>query len=102
MDRAPGEPSAYTIQFPEYFDSYAGEIEAKGVFTDVKIVVGDKTHEPVFYDLARLAQDIAADLERDGLFSVGAIVVVPRVTREEIEAAVATLSEGGFSRLKRW
>lgn len=86
----------YVIEFPDYFDEYAWEIEAKGYFADLTIVVGVRRLHPTFYDPVRLEQTYRDDLAADQYFAVGGLVVVPVVTRQHIEAAVERLSRGDF------
>lgn len=50
-----------------------------------------------FYDPFRLAQEIDDGVAGHGYFAEAAVVVVPTVTREAIEAAVARMAESGFA-----
>jgi hypothetical protein len=87
---------SHTIRFPDDIHDRPGEIEAKGYLGAVQIIAGSAVYELEFYDEVRLAQAIADDLRSHGFFSGRGIVVVPRVTREAIERAVACLSRRGF------
>lgn len=49
-----------------------------------------------FYGQDKLMQSVAADLARLGHFAEASLVVVRKVTPEEIEAAVAAIAEHGF------
>jgi hypothetical protein len=87
---------SHTIQFPDDMHDRPGEIEAKGYLGTVRIVAGSAVYELDFYDEVRLAQTVADELRSHGFFSGRGIVVVPQVTREAIERAVACLSRRGF------
>ncbi|MER7128233.1 hypothetical protein [Streptosporangium saharense] len=51
----------------------------------------------MFYDPVRLGQEITDELERGGaLFREPNLVVIDRVTREHMEAAIGALAESGF------
>lgn len=87
----------FTIEFPEYFDDEAPIIEAKGWFGELTIVIGERRLRPTFYDPVRFAQECRDDLEGEyGYFAVGALIVVPSVTRQNIEYAVERLSRANF------
>jgi copper chaperone CopZ len=53
-----------------------------------------------FYDPSRLTQEIRDGIAGHGYFAESAVVVVPTVTREAIEAAVAQMAESGFAELR--
>ncbi|HEX8157809.1 MAG TPA: hypothetical protein VF526_10535 [Solirubrobacteraceae bacterium] len=90
----------FQLRLPPYFDDYAAEIEAKGYFADVIVEADGRQYRPVFYDPARLAQEIRDELDREGVFAEDDLVIVDAVTRETIEAAVAKLAGKGFRTLK--
>ena len=90
----------YTIKWPDDFEDYSWQIESKGWFAGLEIVVDGKTLRPIFYDLARLSQEIAGEISSAGFFFEPFLVVIQRVTRETIESAVAELAKtGGLERL---
>jgi hypothetical protein len=93
---------AYSIQYPDgadVDDLNWGEIEAKG-FLPVSSVSGEDTYAPVFYDPVRLQQDATVvDGER---FALPGLVVLTRVTRQNVERAIEELSRTGFSELSAW
>ena len=59
------------------------------------MTVDSRRYELVFYGPVRLAQTIACDLERGPAFFERNLVVVPAVTRANMEAAIATLVKAG-------
>ncbi|WP_370091878.1 hypothetical protein [Streptacidiphilus sp. MAP12-20] len=69
--------------------------EAKG-WLDVT-VVGDGGRAVVeVYDPVRLAQSVTSDMARLGRFTARCLLVVPSVTRENIESAVSALVDERF------
>jgi hypothetical protein len=94
------EDEPFSIIFPDYFADYATEIEAKGYFADLLIDFGDTHLRPNFYDLPRLTQE-CEDAFKTGQshFSVANLIVLPAVTRENIEKAIRELAMGGFADL---
>ena len=87
---------AYRIRYPPHFETDGQIIEAKGWFLGVVVEVDGVEHYPMFYDPDRLSQECADAVARNGFFYEQNIVVVPRVTRDHIEAAVDKLSRSGF------
>ncbi len=90
---------AFALTLPDNFDEYAWEVEAKGCFNDVFVDAGDGNISLSFYDPTRLHQEIQDSLKSGIPFFGRNIVIVERVTRACIEAAVTTLYESG--RLRR-
>ena len=80
------------LELPADFDAHAWEVEAKGVLFDVVLRVAGERVTLVFYDPIRLAQDVSACVDAGRIFFEGHVVVVPRVTREAIEAAAASVA----------
>ncbi len=92
--------TAYRLVFPDYFDNRAAEIEAKGYFADVTIEAGGLQYRPVFYDPTRLAQTIDDELRIGTPANTEPnVVVVKRITRLDIELAVAHLADADFADL---
>ncbi|MFI1169862.1 hypothetical protein ACH4UM_41610 [Streptomyces sp. NPDC020801] len=89
----------YDLQLPDYLSGYEVETEAKGYLVGVKVVSSGATFELAVYDVVRLAQEVADEVQSDGYFTVANLVVVPRVTRAEITRAVERLSRGNFQGL---
>ena len=90
----------YRIEFPDYYEDEEPIYEAKGYFSDATVVVGERRIRPTFYDPVRIAQTITHDLNSErGYSPYGALVVVPAVTRENIERAVERMSRADFREL---
>jgi hypothetical protein len=81
------------IQFSKFVgDRGILEAEARGVLQGVYLVFDDGRKIPVvFYDTARLWQDMHEDIQRRSCFVVGAIVVVESVTLENMEKAAQNI-----------
>ena len=91
----------FSLIFPDDFDDYAWEVEAKGWLNDVILETNGQKFRIMFYDLARLSQDIESALAINAAFVEKNVVVVPHVTRLAIEQAVQFMAiSDGFARLK--
>jgi hypothetical protein len=86
----------YSLVFPEGFDDYAWEVESKGYLVDARLKFMGRSYRINFYEPVRLAQDIEAELERGSLFFEPNLVVVPSVTRQNMETAVEFLVQSGI------
>ncbi|EEF58378.1 hypothetical protein Cflav_PD6121 [Pedosphaera parvula Ellin514] len=90
----------YTLKWPDDFEDYAWQIESKGWFVGLEIIIDGKTLKPIFYDPARLSQDILEEISSAGFFVESFLIVIQQVTRETIERAIADLARtGGLERL---
>ncbi|MEU8358392.1 hypothetical protein AB0C27_20475 [Nonomuraea sp. NPDC048882] len=90
----------FSVRWPHYFDEQAPLIEAKGWFSDVLVEREGQYYRPVFYDPVRLGQEIAEEMSNGaGFFREPNLVVVDRVTRDHIEAAISALVDNGFNLL---
>jgi hypothetical protein len=89
----------YDLQFPDYLSGYEVETEAKGYLVGVIVRTPGATYELTVYDVVRLGQDVAEEVQSDECFVVANLLVVPRVTRVDISRAVALLSRNGFKGL---
>jgi hypothetical protein len=90
----------YVIRFPDYFDEYAGEIEAKGYFADLEIDVGGLKYKPPLYDTVRVRQECEDHLTGGGAaFAERNLVVLSKITREQIGAGIAELARTEFHAL---
>lgn len=87
--------SSYSLILASDFDDYAWEVESKGWFSDVTVVVSGKTYKLHFYDPARLGQEIEDELSGNVAFVEGNLVVVRAVNRANIELAVSELVGSG-------
>lgn len=88
----------YTLRWPVEFEEYSWEIESKGWFAGLEVVIDGKTLRPVFYDPVRLSQDVAAEVDKDGVFAEQCLIVVKKVTHELMENAIADLARSGALR----
>ncbi len=91
--------ASYRLIFPEYLDGYEHETESKGYLVDVKVVTGDTTLELTVYNPARLVQELGDEMRSAGYFAVARLLVVPKVTRDEVSKAVEEMSVSGFQEL---
>jgi len=86
----------YRIEFPEAMDDYGWSVqEAKG-WLDVTVVWEGGERVLNIYDQNRLMKAAEVDLGRLGYFAVTSLVVVRKVTLEDIESAVAAIADRGF------
>ncbi len=85
----------YTIKWPLDFDNFSWELESKGWFAGIEIIVEDKILRPTFYDPVRLAQDISAEISRSHLFIESHIIVIPQVTPDAMASAIGELARTG-------
>jgi hypothetical protein len=89
----------YELQFPYYLDGYELDTEAKGYLTEARILAGGDVYTLTVYDPVRLSQDAEAEVPAHGYLAVANLLVVPRVTRDEITKAVRLLADSGFHEL---
>jgi hypothetical protein len=85
----------YSLYFPVGFEDYESEYESKGWLHAATLVVSGQRYVLSFYDPARLHQEIADELEKQVVFAEPNLLVVPSVTRENIEKAVDFLVRSG-------
>lgn len=85
------------VVYPGSMDDYDwATTEAKGwIEITVRSTGGEKS--VTFYDPARLAQEVENAMTGPGYFAESAIVVVPAVTRETVEATIARMAQRGFA-----
>jgi hypothetical protein len=87
--------SSFSLELPTDFEDYAWETEAKGWFSEARIVVAERRYQINFYDLARLTQTIEGEFERGQIFFEPNLVIVPTVTRAHMERAAEGLLQSG-------
>ncbi|WP_027941837.1 hypothetical protein [Amycolatopsis taiwanensis] len=92
--------SHYRLEFPEYLAGYEFETEAKGYLPGVRISTEEATFELTVHDPMRLTQDIAAEFTVSGYATFSNLLVVPKVTRDEVARAVRDLAKAGFRGLR--
>lgn len=76
---------------PPDFSEYAWEVEFKGCFFGASVQIGDESFPVSFYDPSRLAQEIAEDISNGRPFMATRIIVVERVSTEEMTLAINEL-----------
>lgn len=76
------------LVLPPDFGDYAWEVEAKGYF-DAAVRVDDSLISVSFFDPVRLQQEIADDIEEGRSFTTKRLLVIERVTVDNMQSAVA-------------
>jgi hypothetical protein len=87
--------SGSSLIFPDEFEQYAWELESKGWFGEARLEFQGRRYRLTFYAPTRLGQEIEEELQRGGFFFEPNLVVVPTVTRQNMEKAAAQLVEQG-------
>jgi hypothetical protein len=85
----------YLLKWPPGFDDFSWELESKGWFHGLDVIVGDKIFQPTFYDLERLSQDISEETSNGRIFLIRNLIVIESVTRSEMEKTIADLAISG-------
>jgi hypothetical protein len=85
------------LRFPDDFEDYAWEVEAKGVFWGAVVQTDTGAISPTFYDPVRLAHDIASDLASGSAVGIRHLVVIEKVTIESIQKAIRDLPTEFFT-----
>jgi hypothetical protein len=90
------EPAAQVI-YPSSMDDYDWYMtESKG-WIEVTVQWATRRKTITFYDPTRLAQEVQSAVTRSGYFAESAVVVLPAVTKEAIEAVVAQMAQRRFA-----
>jgi hypothetical protein len=87
--------SSFSFVLPADFDEYEWEVTSKGCFSEARITVAGRRYRLNFYDPVRLGQEIESEFRRGGMFFEPNLVVVPSVTRSDMERAVELLLKSG-------
>lgn len=87
--------SSFELCLPADFADHEWEATAKGCFFNARLTFAGKSYQLSFYDAVRLAQEIESEFERGGVFFEPNLVIVPSVTRAEMERAVEQLVRSG-------
>ena len=85
----------FAFVLPADFSDYEWEVQAKGWFSEARITASGKHYRMNFYGPVRLGQEIESELERGGVFFEPNLVIVPSVTRSDMERAARYLVESG-------
>lgn len=83
------------LELPADFDDSGSEVEAKGWFSEARIIASGVRYRINFYDQARLGQQVQDELARGRAFFEPNLVIVPAVTRAYMEAAAERLARSG-------
>jgi hypothetical protein len=87
----------YRIEWPVPLDELDWMTqEAKG-WIMVTVVWDGGQRIVTFYDPVRLMQSVTIELDTRGIFAEGSLVVVPRVTLDAVETAIARFAERDFA-----
>jgi hypothetical protein len=86
---------SFGLSLPADFAEYEWEVAAKGWFVNAWLTVSSRRFRLVFYDAARLAQEIQNELDSGRVFFEPNLVVVHSVTRAKMEQAAAWLVQSG-------
>jgi len=89
----------YLVKFPDYYDElYQLEVSAKGYLTDVIVQFLDGTTYALYFtDITRLQQDFQSEIEEENnFFAEPNMVVLSKVTPQEIKIAIEKLVAQGF------
>lgn len=89
----------WKLVLPHDFDEYGWEVESKGYFGEARLICSGRHYRLNFYDPARLAQEITDDLQRGACFFEPNLVVIPSVTRSDMEHAAEHLAQSNEPRL---
>ena len=87
--------SSSALVFPEDFDDYGWEVEAKGWFEGAILSASGKRYRLHFFGPGRLRQEIEDELRERGVFFEPNLVVVSSVTRANMERAAEFLTQSG-------
>ena len=85
----------HMLRLPPDFADYESEVEAKGWFAEASLEVFGKTYRLVFYDPARLAQEIEDGLRADRFFFEANLVIISSVNRAAMQEAADKLVQSG-------
>jgi hypothetical protein len=89
-----------TMRWPDDFDEYAWEVEARGWFEGVVVEWNGRHLRPVFYDPVRLGQEIAdAFAQGKAYFRESNLIVVQATTRNHMQTAVENLTDEDLGQL---
>lgn len=91
-DRAAENKGPKELLLPDDFDDYAWEVERKGWFAHAAVLIDGTRQDVTFYDPVRLQQDIEMEIERGPVFLEDNIVVIPAVTRPQMELGIAEMA----------
>jgi len=83
----------FSLHLPQDFDDHEWEVESKGWYQGAYLMIEKKMYKLIFYDPARLAQDIAYDIKNNCIFFEKNLVVISIVNKKNMEMAVKFLMD---------
>lgn len=83
------------LVWPEDFHEHEWEVTAKGWFSESKLTASGRRYRLIFYDPARLSQEIESELQRGAVFFEPNLIVVQSATRLEMERAAELVVRSG-------
>jgi hypothetical protein len=83
----------FELRLPDDFEQALWS--TKGYFPGAELVVKNKAYRLTFYDPIRLGQDAIAEVENGTFFFEKNLIVVEKVERQNLEAAVRWLVDTG-------
>ncbi|WP_326571414.1 hypothetical protein OG539_34340 [Actinacidiphila glaucinigra] len=86
----------FRIEWPAPMDEYDWAIQEDKGWLDVLVARNGGRRVVEVYDPVRLAQSVTSEVGRLGRFTAGSLLVVPSVTRENIESAISAIADEGF------
>ena len=90
------EPAVQVV-YPFAMDDYDWAMtETKG-WIEITVQWANRRKTINFYDPTRLAQEVQSAATRSGYFAESAVVVLPAVTKEAIEAVIAKMAQRHFA-----
>ena len=86
----------YHIEWPVAMDEHDWVMQEVKGWIEITVVWEDGKRGLTFYDPVSLMQSVETELGTHGVFAEGSLVVVPRVTLEAVESAVARFAGREF------
>jgi acyl dehydratase len=86
---------SFSFDLPADFTDRELEWEAKGYYSNARMIVSGRHYRLSFYDPVRLGQEIQSEVERGSIFFEPNLVVVKSVTRADMERAAEFLALSG-------
>ena len=83
----------FTLNLPDFDEADWKLWAIKGYMLNVEFCVRGDRYMLNFFQPVRLAQDVERDLERCGVFFMPNLIVIPALTKSEIERAAKWLAQ---------
>jgi hypothetical protein len=85
----------YLLIFPEDYEDYAWEVESKGWFGEARLEFSGRSYRLNFYEPVRHRQEVESELLRRDVFFEPNLIIVPLVSKLNMEKAVEFLVRTG-------